>query len=159
MLLDVETGARTELARSTVTLFDARFSPDDRWIAFTVHTGPLTRQHNVAPFRGPVPIPQSDWIPITDGQALDRQVAWAPRGDMLYFHSERDGFRCLWAVRLDPTTKRPVGAPFPVQHFHGAQRSMVTAFGDPGAISISAGGSRVVFSLGEMTGNIWMTTY
>jgi eukaryotic-like serine/threonine-protein kinase len=158
-LLDLQTGARTDLAQFTSTLFDARFAPDDKWIAFTVHTGALTRQNFVAPFRGPSPIETSAWVAITDGRALDRQVSWAPRGDMLYFQSERDGFRCIWAARLDPATKRPLGDPFPVQHFHRAQRSLVTAIRDPGSISISNGGSRMVFSLGEMTGNIWVTRY
>jgi Tol biopolymer transport system component/tRNA A-37 threonylcarbamoyl transferase component Bud32 len=159
-LLEVGTGLRTEIVPHTrVVAFDPRFSPDDRWIAFTVQTSPTTRQNVVVPFRGPEPIPESAWIPVSDGRALDRQVAWSADGRILYFHSERDGFRCIWAQRLDRETKRAVGYPFPVLHLHGSRRSMTTAIGDPGSISISVGDDRMVFSLGDLTGNIWSTTY
>ena len=43
-----------------------------------------------------------------------------PDGNTMYFTSNRDGFMCMWAMRLDPKTKRPLGAPFPIQHFHAA---------------------------------------
>jgi hypothetical protein len=36
---------------------------------------------------------------------------------------------------------------------------MTTAIGDPGSISISVGFERMVFSLGDLTGNVWSTTY
>jgi hypothetical protein len=118
------------------------------------------RQIFVAPFRGAVFIPQSDWILVVDSQTLDRQAAWSADGSALYFHSERDGFRCIGAQRLDPEIKQPSGPPFPVQHFpHSVQPSMTAAILDPGWISISAVPGLIVFSLGEMTGNIWMTTY
>ena len=61
--------------------------------------------------------------------------------------------------RLDPATKRPVGEPLAVRHFHSARGSMTTAIADPGQISPSVGRGRIVFSLGEMTGNIWSTSY
>jgi len=51
-------------------------------------------------------------------QAIDRYVWWSPDGNLLYFISERDGFVCLWAQRLDPATKHPQGAAFPIRHFH-----------------------------------------
>jgi eukaryotic-like serine/threonine-protein kinase len=160
MLLEVETGARTEIVSHATFIFqDSRFSPDDRWIAFTSPTGTFTRRTFVAPFRGAVPIPESQWILAIDGQRLERQVSWSPDGGLLYFHSERDGNRCLWAQRLHPHTKRPLGEPFAVQHFHGVQGSMTTGIGDPGAISPSLGRDIVVFTLGEKTGNIWSTTY
>ena len=44
---------------------------------------------------------QSDLCPI-----------WSPDGNLLYFLSERDGFRCIWGQKLDPASKRPLGAPF-----------------------------------------------
>jgi hypothetical protein len=111
------------------------------------------------PFRGAARIPESDWMLVVDGERLERQVSWSPDGALLYFHSERDGYRCLWAQRLDRRTKRPLGEPFVVQHFHAARGSMTTAMGDPGSISPSVGRDLVVISLGETTGNIWSTPY
>ena len=72
-----------------------------------------------------------NWIPVTDGSHMDREVKWSPDGGVLYFLSERDGFRCIWAERLDRLTKRPSGDPFPVFHFHHSQQSL-TNLGSPG---------------------------
>jgi hypothetical protein len=36
---------------------------------------------------------------------------------------------------------------------------MTTELPDPGAISITVARNRIVFSLGELAGNIWMTSY
>jgi Tol biopolymer transport system component len=133
-----------------------RFSPDDRWVAFHTISSPATRQIFVAPFRGTLPIPKSEWIPITDGQAIDRYTWWSPDGNLLYFISERDGFVCLWAQRLDPATKHPKGAAFPIRHFHTARRSLAT-IGNPGFMGMSVGTGQLIFSMTEQTGNIWMT--
>jgi len=159
-LLDVATGSRTRLAgHATAGVFDVRFSPDDAWITFTLNFGAFRRRTVIAPLRGPAPIPEPEWITVIDSETLDRQATWSADGSALYFQSERDGFRCLWSQRLDPTTKRPLGSPFPVQHFHGVQHSMTTAIGDPGSISVSVARNRIVFSLGERAGSIWMTSY
>lgn len=110
------------------------------------------------PFRDGYKPPPADWIPVTDGTALDRDVCWSPDGNLLYFHSERDGFRCLWALRLDAVSKRPVGAMFPACHFHHARRSLMSV-ADPSTVSVSAAPGRLFFSMGEYTGNIWMARF
>ena len=87
---------------------------------------------------------------------MDRYACWSPNGNLLYFLSERDGFRCIWAQHLEPATKRPSGAAFAVRHFHTSRRSLVT-IGDPIATGLSVGVGKLVFSMTERTGNIWMT--
>jgi hypothetical protein len=143
------------------TLQKGRFSPDGRWIAFHVIPDPTTRRVFVAPFRDPsqvgaVPVEERDWIPITDGEGMERYAAWSPDANVLYFLSERDGFRCLRAQRLDPATKRPVGEPLDVYHFHHARQSLLNA-GDPVFVSPTVAMDKVAFGLLETTGNIWMT--
>jgi hypothetical protein len=156
VLLDPGSGQKTEILKHpNFGLARGRFSPDDRWISFHSITPP-TRRIFVAPFHGAAEIPEREWIPITDGQAMDRYADWSPDGNLLYFLSEREGFRCLWAQRLDPVTKRPVGAAFPVQHFHTARRSLAT-IGDPVTMGVSVAADKIVFSMVERTGNIWMT--
>jgi serine/threonine protein kinase/Tol biopolymer transport system component len=132
-----------------------RLSPDERWIAF--HTIPRVdaRQVYVAPFRGPVPIEQKEWIPVTDGREMERYGAWSPDGNTLYFLSERDGFRCIRAQRLDPVSKHPVGPPLDIYHFHQARLSLTSA--DPVYIGFQVAVDKAVFALLETTGNIWMT--
>jgi hypothetical protein len=92
-----------------------------------------------------------EWIPIGAGDQMDRNIAWSPNGAMLYFLSDRDGFRCVWAQRLDPATKHPSGAPFNVVHFHQAGRSMVDA-----GFNMSVTADSLVFALTDLTANIWM---
>jgi Tol biopolymer transport system component len=97
----------TILKHPTWGLGAGRLSPDERWIAF--HTSPRidARQVYIAPFRGPVPIEEKEWIPVTDGRRMERYAAWSPDGNTLYFLSEHDGFRCIrapWAPRSTFTT-------------------------------------------------------
>lgn len=139
----------------------ARFSPDDRWIAFHAIPTPTTRRIFVVPFHDPsqpgvTPVEEKDWIPITDGAGMERYAAWSPDGNLLYFISERDGFRCLRAQRLDPATKRPIGPPVDVYHFHSARQSLLAA-GDPVNVNPAVAVDKIVFGMVETTGNIWMT--
>jgi hypothetical protein len=75
---------------------------------------------------------------------------------LLYGELNRDGFRCIWAQRLDPATKHPVGSPFAVFHSHNTRLSL----GNQGAYSTPVvGRDKMFFSMGERTGNIWMAEF
>jgi Tol biopolymer transport system component len=138
-------------------LGNASFSPDGRWIAFHAQTGSTTRQMFVAPVRTDgAPAPEAGWIPITDGRGMDRMASWSPDGNVLYWISERDGWRCIAYRRLDPATKKPLGEMSYLQHFHGARRSMMQ-LGTIEQCRLSIARDKIVFSLAERTGNIWMT--
>ncbi len=155
-LHNVDTGEETALLKhSKYGLTAARMSPDERWIVFQTVINQQQRQLFVARVENGKASDEKDWIPITDGSGLDRNAAWSPDGDLLYFLSERDGFRCFWGQRLDPATKRPQGAAFEVQPFHQARRSLMS-FGDVNAIGLSAARDKIVFAMPEVTGNVWM---
>ena len=64
------------------------------------------------------------WIAVTDGQQWDDKPRWSPDGDLIYFTSLRDGFHHLWAQRLGPDSRQPIGPAFPVQHLHSARLSV-----------------------------------
>ena len=131
-----------------------RLSPDDRWMLFQTVITQTQRQIFVAPMHGWQAAPESSWIPITNGRTPDRQAVWAPGGALVYFLSERDGFRCFWAQLLDAATKRKIGEPFAVHHFHEARRSFDS---DRFAgIQLSVGPDTLVFPNQERTGNIWL---
>ena len=38
---------------------------------------------------------------------MDREAVWGPGDNVLYFLSEREGFRCIWAQALDPRPNSP----------------------------------------------------
>jgi Tol biopolymer transport system component len=152
--LSLASGQVSELARHpSQNMADPRFSPDQRWVAFASNLGLVRRQVFISPARPGTA--ETDWIPVTDGTALDREVAWSPDGNVLYWISERDGFRCLAASRLDPATKRPLGEMFYFLHLHGARRSMMH-FRNPNMGRPAVARDKIVFSLAERTGNIWM---
>jgi len=71
----------------------------------------------------------------------------------MYFVSDRDGFRCIWAQRLDGS-KYPVGEPVPVFHAHEARRSLLNV--QNGALDMSVARDKIVFNMSETTGNVWV---
>ncbi|MCP5110243.1 MAG: hypothetical protein GY953_05355, partial [bacterium] len=48
-------------------VYDPRFSPDGKWIAFHKHQPDDRRQVLIAPFRGSELVGSDNWIPVTDG--------------------------------------------------------------------------------------------
>lgn len=137
-------------------LYAPRWSPDGKWIVFQSLERPAARVIYIAPYSPNAEIPPERWIRVSDGMAMDRNAFWSPDGNLLYFLSERDSFRCIWAQKLDLAAQRPSGPPFPVLHLHNSVRSPMNVDG-PAQVSVSVGGGRLVFSMGELTGNVWMT--
>ena len=82
---------------------------------------------------------------------FDASPLFSRDGKILYFNSEGDGFTCLWAVRLDPSSKKPVGDPYTVKHLHGSPRhySWYPIF--------CMGPDRIIISLEELQCDLWMT--
>jgi hypothetical protein len=56
------------------------------------------------------------------------EPCWSADSNLLYYLSERDGWGCVWARRLDQVTGRLVGESYPVLHAHTA-RHMLWAVG------------------------------
>jgi len=124
-----------------------KFAPDNRWISFTVRVQPGRGRIAVAPYDGPMPVPQDRWITIAEAGA-DDYANWSPDGKTLYFTSNVDGYNCLWAQQWDATAHRPMRPAFAVQHLHGR-----FYFNHGGW---SAAGGRIAMSLSEKIGSLWM---
>jgi Tol biopolymer transport system component len=135
-------------------VFAARLSPDERWLSFNGLV-PHGRQIFVAPFRGDQAVAEDEWIPIMDGQALDREPKWSPGGNLLYFLSRRDSFECIWAQRLHHSSKHPDGAPFPVFHAHQARLS-IGSVTNVSLVGLTVVEDKMVFTMNDRTGNVWM---
>jgi Tol biopolymer transport system component len=143
-------------------LYRPRLSPDNRWLAISARSGPLQWRLFIVPFRADgTPPGERDWVAITDEDAVYMTCRWSPDGSVIYFSSGRDGSTCIWAQRLDPATKRPAGAPWPVHHAHSARLSMAMAgtLGLNIALPRDVPGARMVFPMTETTGNIWMAEW
>jgi hypothetical protein len=88
----------------------------------------------------------------TRQRLVGRTAGWSPDGRLLYVLLEVDGFRCLYAIRIDPATGRATGAPMDVHHLHDAH----LVWGSTGF------GNAIVDGLfylnqSEDAANIWMT--
>jgi serine/threonine protein kinase len=160
MVMDLVEHRPIQLApRSTANtiLSGTQLSPDSKWVAFhSIDHATRTTQIWVARVDFGKPQPHGQWIPITDGKTFAQDATWAPNGNMLYFASERDGFRCYWGQHLDPLTKNPVGEPFPVRHFHSARQTLRGASSSGYLTRLSTGQGRVVFAMAEVRGSIWL---
>jgi len=74
---------------------------------------------------------------------------------LIYSVSNRDGFTCVWAQRLDAATKRPVSTPFLAFHAHSARISL----SNQGEVYLSVGRDKMLCNMAERTGNIWMAEW
>ena len=141
----------------------ARYSPDGRWIAFHAEASPMERRVYIAPNREQST--SADWIRIgTENFSdipgvtpVDFQPSWSPDGNLLYWLSGRDGFRCIWAQSLDPVTKRPQGPPFTIRHFHKSRRTLLRQVSTRATqVGFRVYRDRAYFAMDEITGNIWI---
>ena len=147
-LLDIATHHETPLLKqSGRSLLYGRFSPDERWVSFTMRLRPDHAWIMIAPLDGPRPIPEERWIKIAEGGPED-WANWSPDGRTLYFTSDMDGHTCLWGQRIDPASRHLVGEPFSVRHLHGRATYAQGGW--------SAAGDKIVILLRDGTENIWM---
>lgn len=148
-VLDLASHEKRDLLATQRWIATNSFSPDGRWFSF-IDVGP-GGVHTYIAAVSERPVPESAWIEVLDGEGW----AWSPNGDLLYANSWRDGHLCIWARRLHPVTKQPVGEPFAVFHSHGTRLSLANQI----ERAVGVGGNRLVFGMGERTGNIWMAEW
>jgi len=143
------------LSRAGSTLAEPHFSPDERWIAFTSRTEPAGSRIYVAPLRGEAPVAASEWVSLTQSDAWEAVPQWSPDGKLVYFISNRDGQRCIWARRFEEAQVSK-GEPFPVYHFHDARRSPANT--PLQASDLFVGKDQMVIGIGQLAGSLWMTS-
>jgi serine/threonine protein kinase/Tol biopolymer transport system component len=155
-LVDVATGnVAIVLSDPQHDLWNAYYSWDDKWMGFLMQTGADTGRVYITPVENFVPAGPDRWIQLTSGEYSVDHQQFSPDGNTMYFTSTRDGFNCMWALRLDPKTKRPLGAPFPIQHFHGSQRSY-SGISQTNSMEIGVARDKIVTNLDEFHSDIWM---
>jgi hypothetical protein len=139
--------------------FGGRFSPDGRWVVFCAGArNSPARQIVVVPRAPGRTLRADEWITISDRSDSDREPFWSPDRRRIYFLSEQDGFRCIWARPVDPETARPNGPAYPVAHFHHARDLLRGTTPSVGEIGLSASADSLIFTVAQSTGNIWWHT-
>ena len=153
----VPTGRKSELLRHPHHSVQAgRISPDGGWIVFELDRGPDGVRLFVAPFHGLDPIPEGEWIPVSDPTVSSFEPAWSPDGSKLYFLSDRSGSRDLWLQRLQPN-RRPLGNPDLVYRFADARLTPLTYHvRHPRYVGLSIAANQAVLTLSELGSSIWL---
>jgi Tol biopolymer transport system component/DNA-binding winged helix-turn-helix (wHTH) protein len=130
-------------------LFNQRFSPDQRWIAFLAHD----LMYNGTSTVYVIPAAGGAWRAVTDGAAFDDKPRWGPDGRILYFVSDRGGMKNVWGRRFDPGTGAPVGDVFPVTSFRSPQFLIA-----PQAVQmdIAVTATHLMIPMSESRGDIWL---
>jgi len=115
------------------------FSPNDRRIAFTRRIG--------RPFQTDVctvPVSGGAVVPLMNDRWTDWSPVWSPDGRFVYFASDRGGSMNLWRVPVDEVSGAALGEPEPIT-------APASSLAHP---SISADGTRIVYSSALVTANI-----
>jgi Tol biopolymer transport system component len=155
--LDLKSGRRFPLLRGQHdqwNLYDAYFSPDERWILFLTSGADKTRIF-VARVKGTTAAPREEWLPVTDEALAVEKPRFSPDGGLIYFTLDRENSRGIYAVRFDAESGKPRGEPFLVYDFPGPRKSMFQL--DVGQLNISVAQDKLVTVLSEANWNIWMT--
>jgi eukaryotic-like serine/threonine-protein kinase len=155
--LDLQT--RTEqdfLSDQDKPLYHPFFSWDDRWVVFKkLQSMAGLAQILIAPVRHGAAAGQAEWIAVTDGRNIDDKPQFSPDGNTMYFTSTRDGYLCIWAQRLDPVTKHPLGPPFAFEHFHNSE-GRAAAY-SPIDSDLTVARDKILINLPHIHPDIWMT--
>ena len=96
------------------------YSPDGRWLAFSVQNAdaesPLERDIWIVPAAGDAPAQR-----LTYAQGWDSDLTWAADGRAAYFVSERSGSSNIWKLALDPETGQRQSEPEQVTFYSDAR--------------------------------------
>jgi Tol biopolymer transport system component len=153
--IDVATNRQMEIvSHPKYSIYGVVPSPDQRW--FVLHYGGVDAPLGV--FVAPAgedgaAKPPNEWIVVAERPGTNPRPWWSPDGNMVYYQSDREvGQRQLeiWARRLDPVMKRPLGEAFTV-YSPSANRSLRSGqwFGP------ALGSRQLIFAILESTANVW----
>jgi Tol biopolymer transport system component len=135
--------------------YAGRFSPNERWVALCLTTPDgSAREIAVVPNAPNRSLRNDEWVSISDGTS-DREPVWSPDGRRVFFISNRDGFRCIYARDMDQETGRPSGAVQGIAHFHYARELLQGPMASTGSIGLTATARGLIFTVARSVGNLW----
>jgi hypothetical protein len=109
----------------------------------------------IAPVGNGSPAGRAEWIAVTDGKHGDDKPQFSADGNTVYFTSTRDEYLCIWAQRLDPITKHPLGSPFAYEHFHNSEGRAALVHQESSDLSVAR--DKILINLPQVHSEIWMT--
>jgi eukaryotic-like serine/threonine-protein kinase len=140
----------TLLATADGVLDRPHASPDDRWLAF--RQSGKTFVTRLGPER---PLAAHTWARVDEPTTTGRPMGWSLNSELVYLLLDTDGFRCVYAQRIDTASGALQGTPYAVLHFHGNQ-TVATGVSTSLGNAVSAAG--FVYEAISMRSDIWTLT-
>jgi Tol biopolymer transport system component len=144
-----ETEMQVVTSNSEANVYQARFSPDNRWISFCaakVNDAGVSTIFVVSASGG-------GWKRITEDKYFDDKPRWSPDGRAIYFVSNRTGFFNVWGIRFDPEKGDPVGEPFRVTNFESPGQMILS---DVKVMETALTSDHLILPIMEVSGGIWI---
>ncbi len=129
-------------------LYDVALAPSDRRVAFTIAQSAGTAALYLAEI-GDQPASFEKWTKIDDDPNYLGSPTWSRDGRTLYYGSDRDGFLCIWAQKLD-VDGNPSGEPLAAYHNHVPPDMKFH-----GACRVGAAPDRLYMILSDFKGDLW----
>jgi Tol biopolymer transport system component/DNA-binding winged helix-turn-helix (wHTH) protein len=134
-------------------MWEARFSPDGRFIAFLSNDRPDRPGESrvmVMPSDGTSP---ERWVPITPRDEWCDKPRWSHDGRLIYYTRWGGSYWNVWARPIDPSSGVPRGDAFQVTQFDSPRHQLSPGFQDA---EISVGSGRLIVPIMEREGSVWM---
>ncbi len=142
---------RVILESRDVNFWQARYSPDHRWVSFVaqrMHNNPGTVEIGIVAENNHH---ATTWTRLLEDHVWPDKPRWSPDGRTLYFLSRgADGYFNLWGVPMDPARGAQTGNPFQVTHFSSPDWHI-----NPNA-EIGLASGRLVLPMQSVKGSIWL---
>jgi hypothetical protein len=132
-----------------MNLYQARFSPDQKWISFIAAKATEAGISTIFV----VPASGGEWRRVTEAKYFDDKPRWSPDGRRLYFVSNRTGFFNVWGIDFDPASGQPRGEPFRVTNFESPAQMVLP---EVGVMEMALAADRIVLPIMEVSGGIWI---
>ena len=127
-------------------LYQATFSPNQRWIAFNATSPGLSAIYVVSSEGG-------QWTAVSEGTFWDDKPRWSPDGRTLYFVSNRSGFLNVWGRRFDPNTGKPSGDPFRVTNLENPSERVSSPVN---TMELAIAPNQMILPIVEASGSVWV---
>ena len=145
--------SRVVLSPTEGNLWEARYSPNGRWLTFNNSqkaSAPDRSVIGVAAAEGP---PNRSWVAITANRDWADKPRWSTDGRILYFLANEGMFLDVWQIPFDPARGVPVGTAVRVTQFDTPSFKVSPSMSTTGW---GVGGGKAFLTMTSTSGSVWL---